>query len=75
MSNKTIDVHKCQHATLQNWFTTSDFNNLGHKLFVLTKVHWIQVFMQIVNYRSWLKGGSTSKGHDSSLRLLSNVEI
>jgi hypothetical protein len=24
----------------------------------------ISAFMQIANYKSWLKGGSTRKGHD-----------
>ena len=37
----TIHVHKCQHGTLHNQSTTSDFNNPWHKYFVSTKAQWM----------------------------------
>lgn len=51
-----------QLITLQKRCTTSDFNNLQTKSFVLYKVAMddlIYAFMQIANNKSWLKDGST----------------
>ena len=64
-----MNVRKCLAETIHNKWLQQSGNKMTC-LYEATVDDMIRAFMQIANYRAWLKGGSHGKGPDSaSLKL------